>query len=136
MTIRITRKLSKLSSSPLFFLLCLCLFIIFFIVYNFASYNHTDVSSNAILHETENNEQRNLNSQDKIGNKDEVRGKETNKILKNNVLNIENRDGTFRKDGTSSLSKLNLFDSKRYELVQHNDIQAPNTCVQSGLKVL
>ena len=30
---------------------------------------------------------------------------------------------------------LSIFDAKRFEEVQENDIQAPNTCVQSWLKV-
>ena len=32
-------------------------------------------------------------------------------------------------------SHLSIFDAKRFEEVQKNDIQAPNTCVQSWLKV-
>ena len=33
-------------------------------------------------------------------------------------------------------SPLYIFDSKRFEEVRDNDAQAPNTCVQSGLKVI
>ena len=87
MTIRITRKLSKLSSSPLTFTLCLCLFIIFFVLFDIRPYHHTEEISKSIL------------------------------------------------EKNSSRSRLNLFDLARYELVQNHDIQAPNTCVQSGLKV-
>ena len=32
-------------------------------------------------------------------------------------------------------SSLNFFNSERYEKEQQNDIQSPNTCVQSGLEV-
>ena len=32
-------------------------------------------------------------------------------------------------------SPLNFFNSERYEKEQQNDIQSPNTCVQSGLEV-
>ena len=40
-----------------------------------------------------------------------------------------------KEEVSSALSKLNMFDSGRYESVQQNDIQAPGTCVQSGLQV-
>jgi len=33
-------------------------------------------------------------------------------------------------------SPLYIFDSKRFEEVRNNDVQAPNTCVLSGLKVI
>ena len=33
-------------------------------------------------------------------------------------------------------SHLTIFDSKRFKEVQDNDIQLPNTCVQSWLKVV
>ena len=33
-------------------------------------------------------------------------------------------------------SHLTIFDSKRFKEVQENDIQRPNTCVQSWLKVM
>ena len=48
---------------------------------------------------------------------------------------IENRINIKKEEVSSALSKLNIFDSQRYESVQHNDIQAPGTCVQSGLQV-
>ena len=55
---------------------------------------------------------------------------------------------TFPKEIVDELSDLNvlksktqesplyIFDSKRFEEVRDNDVQAPNTCVQSGLKVI
>jgi hypothetical protein len=48
---------------------------------------------------------------------------------------IENMIDVNEEEVSSSLSKLNIFDSARYEIVQHSDIQAPGTCVQSGLQV-
>ena len=48
---------------------------------------------------------------------------------------IENMIDVNKEEVSSSLSKLNIFDSARYEIVQHSDIQAPGTCVQSGLQV-
>ena len=48
---------------------------------------------------------------------------------------IENMMDVKTEEVSRSLSKLNIFDSARYEIVQHKDIQAPGTCVQSGLQV-
>ena len=40
------------------------------------------------------------------------------------------------KEPVISLSNLNIFDAARYAEVENKDIQVPNTCVQSGLKVI
>ena len=48
---------------------------------------------------------------------------------------IENMINFKKGEVSSALSKLNIFDSQRYQNVHHNDIQSPGTCVQSGLQV-
>ena len=51
-------------------------------------------------------------------------------------INSDNQFVTNKKKESNSLSKLNIFDSSRCEIVQHTAIQAPKTCVQSGLEVI
>ena len=41
-----------------------------------------------------------------------------------------------KKPKSHSKSPLYIFDSDRFEEVKDHDVQAPNTCVQSGLKVI
>ena len=58
---------------------------------------------------------------------------ETNEVAAREIPK-ENVDLHIRKPNSQE-SPLFIFDSKYYEEVQEHDVQAPNTCVQSGLKV-
>ena len=45
-------------------------------------------------------------------------------------------DVNVKKLKSHSNSPLYIFDTERFEEVKDHDVQAPNTCVQSGLKVI
>ena len=53
---------------------------------------------------------------------------------KNNIKYIRDKHKTnTSKDNSRTILK--LFDSKRYEEVEHNDVQAADSCVKTWLKV-
>ena len=54
--------------------------------------------------------------------------------IQNKIAN-EINDFNVKKPKSQSKSPLYIFDSDRFEEVKDHDVQAPNTCVQSGLKV-
>ena len=53
-------------------------------------------------------------------------------------FNVSNQinDINVKKPKSHSKSSLYFFDFERFEEVKDQDVQAPNTCVQSGLKVI
>ena len=59
---------------------------------------------------------------------------ETNETIANDIPK-ENIDLHIRRP-KSQQSPLFIFDTEYYEAVKEHDVQAPNTCVQSGLKAI
>ena len=55
--------------------------------------------------------------------------------IQNEIANQIN-EFNVKKTKSHSKSPLYIFDSEHFEEVKDHDVQAPNTCVQSGLKVM
>ena len=62
--------------------------------------------------------------------------KQVEAIQIQNKIAKEVNDFNIKKPKGQSKSPLYIFDSERFEEVKDHDVQAPNTCVQSGLKVI
>ena len=56
------------------------------------------------------------------------------KTTKNQIKSITDKHKT-NKSQNNPMTILTLFDSKRYEEVERNDLQAADSCVQTWLKV-
>ena len=128
--LRLKRKLSTLPR----FVVILSLVGVLFVFYEFKPVLNGRYSSKDMLDEAvDSREEQRKPHLPSIGIKDDQYDVVITK--RNFDPNSENMIDGNKEGFSSSLSKLNIFDSARYEIVQHNDIQAPGTCVQSGLEV-